>query len=116
MTDERIAIVANTRIQSVSVTFPDNTEIMIPPDDFERFRALFRTLAPIKSTENGDKLEAFGTYQLQLFAAGNVADIDVLVDDTDELVFALDGYTYHGGQRDRFVSAAEAIRERLGTE
>ena len=116
MTDERIAIVANTRIQSASVTFPDNTEIAIPPNDYELFRSLFRTLAPINSTENGYKLEAMANYQLQLFAAGNVANIDILIDDTDDLVFTVEGFTYHGGQRDRFVSAANAIRERLGTD
>lgn len=75
MTDEQIAIIANTNIQSASITFPDNTEIAIPPDNYELFRSLLRTLAPIKSTESGNKLRALANYHLQLYAAGNVATI-----------------------------------------
>ncbi|ELP30121.1 hypothetical protein RBSWK_05950 [Rhodopirellula baltica SWK14] len=110
LTDQRIAIISNTRIQSASVTYPDGTEHTFAPDDYEQFRTLLRTLAPIETVSDDSGLPAAPDYRLMLFAAGNIANIDVHVDDTDQLIYTLDGFQYCGGQAGRFVTTADAAR------
>ncbi|KAA1257564.1 hypothetical protein LF1_00510 [Rubripirellula obstinata] len=86
--DLRIAIVSNTLIQSASVTFPDETELTIPPDKYDSFRELFRTLAPIDRVVESPGLPGLPDYELMFFAAGNVANIDVMIADS-KLIWTL---------------------------
>ncbi|TWT65685.1 hypothetical protein V7x_56070 [Crateriforma conspicua] len=116
LTTETIRIVSNTRIQSASVTFPDGTKTGVPPDDYELFRQLFRRLAPVKTTYDGPGLPGLPDYQLMLFAAGNVANIGVMVRDDGSLTYSLDEFHYDGGDADAFVAAADAIRSRLAPQ
>lgn len=113
MTTESIRIVSNTLIQSASVTYPDGVTVNVPPNEYELFRELFRKLAPVESTHEGPGLPALYDYQLELSAAGNVANIDVLIHDDGSLSFSLDEFHYDGGDADGFVAAADAIRLRL---
>jgi hypothetical protein len=107
--DQRLAIVSNTRIQSASVSYPDGSEITIPPDHYESFRTLFRSLAPINNTTETAGLPGLPHYKLTMFAAGNVANIDVMIDGS-KLIWTLDGFQYHGGNAKQFKNAADAIR------
>ncbi|EMI45756.1 hypothetical protein RRSWK_01647 [Rhodopirellula sp. SWK7] len=109
--NQRIAIVSNTRIQSASVSYPDGVELTISPDDYEAFRTLFRTLAPIDRVTEPPGLPGLPDYELTLFAAGNVANIDIMVDDS-KLIWTLDGFQYHGGNAERFRTAADVVRSR----
>ncbi|WP_182869509.1 hypothetical protein [Stieleria mannarensis] len=110
LTDQRIAIISNTRIQSASVTYSGGSGHTLPPDDYEQFRNLLRSLAPIETVNDNSGLPALPDYRLMLSAAGDVANIDVLVDTNDQLIYTLDGFRYSGGQAGRFVAAADAIR------
>lgn len=113
--NQRIAIVSNTRIQSASVSYPDGCGLTIPPDHYEAFRTLFRTLAPIDQVAETPGLPGLPDYELTLFAAGNVANIDVMIDDS-KLIWTLDGFQYHGGDAKRFRTAADAIRTTLADD
>lgn len=113
LTTETICIVSNTLIQSASVTFPDGTEIKIPPDDYELFRDLFRKLSPVESTYHQPGLPGLPDYQLTLYAAGNVANIGVMVREDGSLTYSLDEFRYDGGDAEGFVAAATEIRTRL---
>ena len=110
LTDQRIAIISNTRIQCASVTYRDGTEHTFSPDDYGQFRTLLRALAPIEEVIDGSGLPAVPDYRLMLFAAGNVASVDVHVDSNDKLIYTLDGFQYRGGQAERFGATADAVR------
>jgi hypothetical protein len=107
--DQRIAIVSNTWIQSVSVGYPDGANITLPPDHYDLFRTLFRALAPIDQVSRVPGLPGLPDYHLTLCAAGNVANIDVMIKDS-KLIWMLDGFQYQGGDTTQFLNAAEAIR------
>ncbi|KLU07675.1 hypothetical protein RISK_000296 [Rhodopirellula islandica] len=114
MTPETTRTVSNTRTQSASVPLPDGTAINVPPDDYELFRQLFRELGPVKSTHEAPGLPGLPQCERMPFAAGNLANVGVMVRDDGTLTYSLDDSHYNGGDAKRFIVAAESIRSRLG--